>query len=119
MDCRKSSAFQWTHTRDAAAVALANGETQAAAAAAAGCSERTIRNWLAVPEFSEEVARLTLLTDIAHKAERVRLAKRIVRNLGEHTERDLLDWLKYIQGETEGVKLDLAPLLAGIKVQGG
>lgn len=106
--------FAWTTTREAAALALAAGKTQIEAAAAAGCAERTIRNWLNVPEFSEEVDRLTLMTGIAAKAERLRTAKRMIAKIGDNTERDLLDWLKFAASETDGIKLDLAELLTAI-----
>ena len=52
---------------------------------------------------------------IAIKAERMRIAKRAVRQMvkGElvETKKDLLDWLKYAQMETEGIRLDLTELL--------
>jgi predicted transcriptional regulator len=113
------SVFQWGKKQEVAAIALANGETQQEAAEKAGVTDRTIRNWLAVPEFSEEVDRLTFLTGIAHKAERLRLAKRVIAGLDAKTERDLLDWLKYAQGETDGIKLELTGLLAAITQNGG
>lgn len=109
-----ASVFQWGKKQEIAAIALANGETQAEAAEKAKVTDRTIRNWLDVPEFAEEVDRLTFLTGIAAKAERLRMAKRIIAKLDNNTEKDLLDWLKYAQGETDGVKLDLAELLTSI-----
>lgn len=108
------SAFGWGEKQTSAAIALANGDTQLEAADKAGVSERTIRRWLLLPEFAEEVDRLTFLTGIAHKAERLRVAKRVIKALDEKTERDLLDWLKYAQSETDGIKLDFAELYAAI-----
>jgi transcription initiation factor TFIIIB Brf1 subunit/transcription initiation factor TFIIB len=104
-------AFQWTQKATNAALALADGRTQLEAADIAGVNERTIRRWLALPEFSEEVDRLVFLTGIARKSERLKIAKRIARNLDDTTAKDLLDWLKFAQSETDGVKLDLAHLL--------
>lgn len=112
------SAFQWTEKATNAALALADGRTQQEAADISGVNGRTIRRWLNIPEFSEEVDRLTFLTGIATKAERIRLAKQMIRKLGVQTEKDLLDWLKYAQGETDGVKLDLAELLAAFTQDG-
>lgn len=113
------AAFRWTKKAEQAAIALANGSTREDAAAIASIGERTLYNWLNLPEFSEEVDRLTFLTGIANKAERVRLAKRVITNLGITTEKDLLDWLRYVQSETTGIKLDFADLLAAVAAHGG
>lgn len=50
------------------------------------------------------------MIDIASRAERLRIAMRAVRQKVRadgtpETERDLLDWLKYAQSETIGIKL--------------
>jgi hypothetical protein len=105
------AAFQWTTKAQTAAFALADGYTREEAAVMAGIGERTLYRWLALPEFSEEVDRLVFLTGIARKTERLKIAKRIARNLGDTTEKDLLDWLKFAQSETDGAKLDLTGLL--------
>src|SRR4030095_1696035 len=112
-------AFQWTKKAEAAALALANGETREQAALIAQIAESTLYRWLQIPEFSEEVDNLTLITGIARKAERVRIAKRIARRLDETTEKDLLDWLKYVQSATEGIRLGLAPELAALLKNAG
>lgn len=112
------SGFRWTKNAEAAAIALANGETREQAADMARVTERTLYRWLQLPEFTEEVDRLTFLTGIAHKAERLRLAKQVIARLNIATEKDLLDWLKYVQGETDGIKLDFAELLAAIHANG-
>ncbi len=111
-----SSDFEWTSKREIAALTLARGETRAAAAEAAGVSERSVYTWLNAPEFAEEVDRLTLMVDVASRAHRLRIANRVIRQFvkdGEDipTSKDLLEWLKYAQGETDGVKLDMAMLL--------
>lgn len=108
------SSFRWGRKQEIAAIALAGGDTQQQAGDKANISERTIQRWLKEPEFSEEVDRLTFLTGIAAKAERLRLAKRVISALNTNTEKDLLDWLKYVQGETDGVKLDIADLYAAL-----
>jgi hypothetical protein len=77
---------------------------------------RTVQRWLEDNDFSAEVDRLTLMTGIAARAERLRIAKRVVAQRIRkedgfvHTKHDLLDWLKFVQGETDGIKLDLAAL---------
>lgn len=111
-----TSVFDWTQKREIAALTLARGESRAAAAEAAGVSERSVYSWLNAPEFAEEVDRLTLMVDIASRAHRLRIANRVIRQFvreGEAipTGKDLLDWLKYAQGETDGVKLDMAALI--------
>ena len=111
---RKPSGFRWTSTRSNAAIRLAEGYTQVEVAEEVGVSDRTIRSWLGNPEFAEEVDRLSLMVGIANKAFRLRLAKQVIRKLGTETKEDLLAWLKYAQGETDGIKLDLTALLSAI-----
>jgi hypothetical protein len=50
------------------------------------------------------------MIDISSRAERLRMAMRVVRQKVREdgtleTEKDLLDWLKYAQSETTGIKL--------------
>lgn len=115
-DFSKTSDFKWTPARSKAALALAAGKTRKEAAEAAEVTERSIYLWLDDPAFSEEVDRLSVMTDIASRAERLRLAKRVVRQLTEEdgklkTDKDLLEWLKFAQSETDGIKLDAVKLL--------
>jgi hypothetical protein len=68
------------------------------------------------PEFTQEVDRLSLMIEVANRAHRLRIANRVIRQMVKDeetipTSKDLLDWLKYAQGETDGVKLDLMSLL--------
>jgi predicted transcriptional regulator len=111
------SAFTWNQKTTAAALALAIGKTQKEAGEEADVTERTIRRWLQEPDFSAEVDRLSLMTNISSRAERLRLAMRAVRQATDEdgkltTKADVLDWLKFAQSETDGVKLDLAAILA-------
>lgn len=116
-----ASAFNWTPQRSAAAAALAAGATQARAAEDAGVTDRTLRNWLSNSEFAEEVDRLTLMTGIATRGERLRIAKRVMRQFEDEetgkitTTRDLLEWLKFSRDETDGVRLDLASLAEALR----
>src|SRR5690606_7989190 len=104
--------FNWTDAATNAALSLATGHTQAEAAEEAGVTDRTIRRWLNDPEFAAEVDRLTLMSGISTRAERLRIAMRVARQkvreeTGEIlTTKDILDWLKFAQSETDGVKLD-------------
>jgi Helix-turn-helix. len=110
------SAFEWTEERNKAAVMLAEGHTQDSVAAECGVSDRTIRNWLNDERFAAEVDRLSLMIGIASRAERLRLANRVIRQKVSgsviETEKDVLDWIKFAQSETDGVKLDLTKLAA-------
>lgn len=99
--------FKWTEKTSKAAILLAEGKTEADTASEVGVTDRTIRNWKTEPEFSQEVDRLSYMVGIAARAERLRLANRIITKIGAETNKDLLDWLKYVQSETDGVKLDL------------
>jgi hypothetical protein len=100
------SDFDWTPRRSDAAVMLAKGCTNKETAEAVGVAERTIERWRADTEFMAEVDRLSVMVDLANRAERLRLAQRVVRRMEERTGRDLLDWLRFIQSETDGAKLD-------------
>lgn len=108
--------FEWTKERSQAAIMLAEGRTQLDVAAELEITDRTIRNWLAEPVFAAEVDRLSLMVGIASRAERLRLAMRVVRARTKdsipETEKDLLEWLKFAQSETDGIKLDLTKLAA-------
>jgi DNA-binding transcriptional regulator LsrR (DeoR family) len=111
----KPSVFVWTQKKSQAALSLAEGKTQAEVGKEADVTDRTIRRWLQEPEFAAEVDRLTLMVGIASRAERLRIAKRVVRQFLHDqghvvTDKDLLDWLKFAQGETDGIRLDLAAL---------
>lgn len=93
--------------------ALAEGQSQQAVADAIGVCRKTIWNWLCVTEFVAEIDRLSCMIDIASRAERLRIAMRVVRQKVREdgtpeTEKDLLDWLKYAQSETTGIKLSFS-----------
>jgi len=108
--------FRWTGKRVLAAQLLAEGYNQQEVCQDVGVSDRTIRRWVADIEFSQEVDRLTHMFGLATRAERLRLAKRVIRERLKLTtippsKKDLLDWLKYFQSETDGIKLDLTAFL--------
>ncbi len=108
-----STHFRWSAKRRKAALALGEGQSQQAVAEAIGVCRKTICNWLCVTEFAAEVDRLSCMIDISSRAERLRIAMRVVRQKVHIDGRfvsykDLLDWLKYAQSETTGIKLGLA-----------
>lgn len=86
--------------------------------AISGVPQRTLYRWMQIPQFSEEVDRLTFLTGVASKAERLRMVKRVIVKLGINTNKDLLEWLKFAQSETDGIKLDFAGLYAALHADG-
>jgi transposase-like protein len=111
----ESGLFQWDDRKREAAMLLGDGHTYRATARAVGVSERTLWEWRRHSAFVEEVDRLSLMTDIASRAERLRIVKRVVmQRVSEEglveSGRDLLDWLRFAQSETEGIKLHLALL---------
>ena len=105
-----STQFHWSSKRQKAALALAEGKSQQAVADAIGVCRKTICNWLCVTAFAAEVDRLSCMIDISSRAERLRMAMRVVRQKVRPdgtlvTYKDLLDWLKYAQSETTGIRL--------------
>lgn len=116
------AAFTWDEKKSECAIALATGKTQKQVAQEVDVPERTQRSWLAHPDFAAEVDRLSLMVDVSSRAERLRIAMRVVRQKiqGEtiQTEKDVLEWLKFAQSETDGVKLDLTKLAAALASDG-
>ena len=119
-DVVNMSSFVWNDSRSRAALGLAEGKTQQQVAEEVDISTRTVQRWLDHAEFSAEVDRLSLMIGIASRAARLRLAQRVVRQRTDDddgtisTKADLLDWLKFAQSETDGVRLDLAKLAAAL-----
>ena len=111
------SVFKWTPKKEKAVIALSSGHTQAEAAEQAGVTDRTVRRWESEIEFQLEKDRLTHMLGVSTRAERLRIAMRVVRGRTENTQypiskADLLDWMKFIQSETDGVKLDMSTIFA-------
>ena len=99
MDDPKMSLYRWTPKKEKAAIMLSSGDTINEVAASVGVSEKTIDRWKRDIEFSQEVDRLSLMVGVANRAERLRMAKRIVKKLAEKqnpTHQDLLEWLKIL-----------------------
>lgn len=107
--------FKWDKKKIEVSLGLAEGKTVKETAENTATGERTIYNWKLDPEFSAEVDRLTLMMGIASKAERLRMVKKLVRQRMDEdgniqSEKDVLDWLKFAQSETDELKLGLAAL---------
>jgi len=92
-----------------------------------GVSRMTTWRLRQVPEFAEELDKLTLVSGISARAERMRLAMRVVRKLEKDAfEKNkigdtLLDWVKFAQSETDGAQLSLnfEQFFASIRANGG
>ena len=114
----ETSPFAWNPQRSQAAISLASGITQQATADEAGVDKRTITNWLLHPDFAAEVDRLSLMVDVSSRAERLRIAMRVIRQSVKEdmisTQKDVLEWLKFAQSETDGVKLDIVKLATAL-----
>ena len=105
--------MEWDEQKSKVAILLSQGYTNKEAADEAGISDRTVYRWKEDIEFQQEINRLSLMVDIASRAERLRIAMRMVRNSlnsRQKSNKDILDWLKFAQSETDGVKLDLTSL---------
>jgi hypothetical protein len=118
--------FIWDERRTQAAMMLAQGEAKTAVSEELEIDRVTLYHWLEHPDFAAEVDRLSLMMHISSRAERLRIAMRVARarTQGEvpETEKDLLDWLKFAQSETDGAKIDLsklAEMLTGESAQQG
>jgi hypothetical protein len=107
------SGFKWNEKNGSAAIWLSQGFTHKEVAEKTEVTVRTIERWVADADFSAEVDRLSMMVGIASRAERLRLAMRVVRQKTQgdvETDKDLLDWLKFAQSETDGIKLDLTAI---------
>lgn len=114
---RKMSGYVWNAEKSEAAMLLAEGYTHKQVSEKIGKTDKTIYRWLQDIEFSSEVDRLSLMVGIASKADRLRLVKRVIRQKGGvevSSDKDILDWLKFAQSETDGIKLDIASLLTAV-----
>lgn len=119
VNVQQVSVFTWDDKKSRAATLLAQGNLQQAVADECGVNEKTIRRWLADMAFAAEVDRLSLMVGIASRAERLRIAMRVIKQkiddkTGVETEKDILEWLKFAQGETDGIKLDLTKIAAAV-----
>jgi hypothetical protein len=109
------SQLKWNEKNTQAAILLSQGHTQQYVADEVKVDRKTIQRWLMDIEFSAEVDRLSMMVDIAGRAERLRIAMRVIRQKTEEdgtisTDKDVLDWLKFAQSETDGIKLDLTAI---------
>lgn len=89
---------------------LAEGFTIKEAAKDLGVNEKTIDRWKRDIEFCKKLDEVTLTVGMAIKAERLRMTNRVIQKLASKrklTNKDLLDWLKFAQSETDGSKMNV------------
>lgn len=114
----KTSSFIWTKKKTALAETIADGYSIKEAAEICEIPERTAYRWNSRLEFITEVDRLTLMMGIASKAERLRIAKKVVREKMAggmiFTKKDLLEWIQFAAKETDEVRLNLADLIGSL-----
>jgi hypothetical protein len=107
----------WTPKRQQVALLLAEGNSYRETARLANVDPKSVCNWMKIDEFSAEVDRLSLMVGCANRAWRLRVAMRTIKHkLSQQrgyaiSDKDVLDWLKYAQSETDGVKIDMAKLV--------
>lgn len=102
--------FKWTKEAELAVSALAEGLTIKEAAELSGVSDRTINRWKQREDFTTRLQKLVLETGVAIRAERMMIIKQQIRKALKKrspSKKDLLDWLKQAQAETDGSKLNL------------
>lgn len=128
---KRAEPFRWNEPKNLACVMLASGSVIEEVVEALRLKDfmvvkGTIIEWRSQAEFMEELDRLTLMVGIASRAERIRIAQSIVRQrideeTGRYTsEKDLLEWLKYVQSETTAIpQLGLASLLEAFTLVAG
>lgn len=118
-----SNDYQLTIPQEIAASMLAIGHTRQEVATAVGVGVATIYRWQNDPEFRAEMDRLTYLTGLTVKAERLRAIKQVIRSKMNDDEvlqsdKDVLDWIKLLKDEVGSIELG-AFLAASLKEKFG
>jgi len=110
-DVPRVSLFEWDDQKREAASLLAQGHLIKEVAKSVGVNEKTIDRWKRDIDFAGEVDRLSLILDVAGRAERLRIARRVIREKTRgktvRTRKDILLWLEFVQSETTGAKLEI------------
>lgn len=105
----------WSEKVTNAAILFAEGYSLVETASKSGVSERSLTRLRALPEFMNEVVRLTYMVGVANRAHRLQLVNRVIRQKMQmdgtiDTDKDALEWMKFAQSETDGAKIDLTKL---------
>lgn len=116
--------FEWTPEREEAALLLATGHTVKETAQAIEVCESTLYNWKKTNEFAMTVDELSLMHGAASKAYRMQLINMALRTfvkekadgspLLDMGSSELLDWIKEARMQTDGERLNLAPLYSSL-----
>jgi len=110
--------YNLTDQQEHAAFCIASGMTRRDTATECGCGEATIYRWLRDEQFAAEVDRLTFLTGVAVKAERVRAMKKLIRSRMDEdgifdSKRDVFDWIKLLREELGDLEFVASLVLMG------
>lgn len=96
--------MRWDQKRRDIAASLASGETMNEVALKFGLSRGYLQKLKVIPEFAAYMDELTMALGLAKRAERIRIAQRVVNEKieqgGYYSKKDLLEWLKYVGEET-------------------
>jgi len=92
-----------TSSQRYAAELLADGHSHKEVSEMLDISITTLNRWIRNPDFQSLVDELTVASGLAQKAERIRIAKQVVKQKMQSdrwSKKDLLDWLEFIRDET-------------------
>ena len=104
---RKMSKFVWNETKLLACEAIARNENREQIAVRLGIADRTVRRWQEHPDFQLKISKIILEIDITQKSERIKIAKAVIEKKikaakdsdEDVSDKDLLEWLKYVGTE--------------------
>lgn len=105
----------WSEKVTNAAIMFAEGYTREEIAEKIGIPARSLSRLRALPEFMDEVVRLSYMVGVANRAHRLQMVNRVIRQKMQvdgtiSTDKDSLEWMKFAQSETDGAKIDLTKL---------
>lgn len=119
--------FTWSDMKSKVAVELAKGLSPAEIIREnedITVSESTIYNWKQIPAFAMEVDKLTFMYGYGSKAERMRLINKAIRqyirdDMIDTGRTELIDWMREARMNVDGVRLDIAHMLAAVNDETG
>jgi len=101
----KKAVFVWDEVKQKIAEAVAKGDRPLKDILTEfKINERMFYRWKKHPDFQRKIDEIIQDIDIAQKSERIKIAKRVIRqkleqDAGNLSKKDLLDWLKYVGEE--------------------
>lgn len=101
----KKAVFVWDEVKQKVAEAIAKGDRSVKDILTEfKITDRVYYTWKKHPEFQRKIDEILQDIDIAQKSERIKIAKKVIRQKLENdakdlSKKDLLDWLKYVGEE--------------------